>query len=91
LTNSGSVLEVSGASSVRQGDSFWPLLTEATPVALLLPKPCHVNPTHLVFTVSHQLPYFFVNEKAMMYQQIKCIPTLKHISNTRNLKYKKHV
>jgi len=32
--------------SVRHGGGFWHLLTEVTPVALQLPKPCHINTMH---------------------------------------------
>jgi len=43
LASSGSVLEPAGTGSVGHGRSFLKLLTEATPVAPLLPKPCHTN------------------------------------------------
>jgi len=39
LASGGSVLELSGTGSVGHRGSFWQLLTEATPVAPLLPKP----------------------------------------------------
>jgi len=45
--SSGSILELADIGSIRHGGSFWQLLTEATPVALPLPKPCHTNPLHL--------------------------------------------
>jgi len=38
--------ELVGIGSVRHRGSFWQLLTEATSVAPLLPKPCHANPVH---------------------------------------------
>jgi len=44
LARSGSILERAGIGSIRHRGSFWQLLTEATPVAPLLPKPCHTNP-----------------------------------------------
>ena len=47
LARGGSILEPAGIGSVRHRGSFWQLLTEATPVATPLPKPCHANPTHL--------------------------------------------
>jgi len=40
LASGGSILEPTGTGSVRHGGSFWELLTEATPVAPPLPKPC---------------------------------------------------
>jgi len=46
LASGGSVLEPAGTGSVGHGGSFWQLLTEATPVAPSLPKPCHTNPIH---------------------------------------------
>ena len=48
LASDGSVLELVGIGSVRHGWSFWHLLTEATPVALPPPKPCHANPQQSV-------------------------------------------
>jgi len=47
LASDGSVLELAGISLIGHGGSFWQLLTEATPVALLLPKPCHANAVQL--------------------------------------------
>jgi len=44
----GSVVELAGVGSVGHRGRFWQLLTEATPVAPLLPKPCHSNPLHIV-------------------------------------------
>jgi len=44
LASDGSVLEPAGVGSIRYGGCFQQLLTEATPVAPLLPKPCHTNP-----------------------------------------------
>jgi len=44
LASGGSVVESAGIGSVGRGGSFWQLLTEATPIAPLLPKPCHANP-----------------------------------------------
>ncbi|KAM6059669.1 uncharacterized protein LJ206_014270 isoform 2-T2 [Theristicus caerulescens] len=44
LASGESVLELAGTGSVGHGGSFWHHLTEATPAALWLPKPCHVNP-----------------------------------------------
>jgi len=46
LGSSGSVLEPSSTGFIRHGGSFWKLLTEATAIAPLLPKPCHANPQH---------------------------------------------
>jgi len=46
LASSGSVLEPAGSGSVRQGESCWQLLTEATPVAPLLP---HANTIHSTY------------------------------------------
>jgi len=43
LASGGSHLEPSGTGCVRHGGSFWQLLTEATPIAPPLPKPCHAN------------------------------------------------
>ena len=43
LASSRSILELAGIGSVRHGGSFWQVLTEATPLAPLLPKPCHAN------------------------------------------------
>ena len=51
LPSSGSVLEPAGIGSVGHRGSFQQLLTEATPVTLMLPKPCHTNPIqHLINT-----------------------------------------
>jgi len=44
LASGGSILELAGTGCIRHGGSFWQLLTEATPTAPLLPKPCHANP-----------------------------------------------
>jgi len=44
LASSRSTLELAGTGSVGHGGSFWQLLTEASPVSPLLPKPCHTNP-----------------------------------------------
>jgi len=41
LASGGSVLEVAGIGSIRNGGSFRQLLTESTPIAPPLPKPCH--------------------------------------------------
>jgi len=46
LASGGSVLEPAGVGSSGLRESFWQLLTEATPVAPLLPTPWHVNPVH---------------------------------------------
>jgi len=43
LASSGSVLELAGIAAVRHRGIFSQLLTEATPVAHPLPKPCHAN------------------------------------------------
>jgi len=43
LARGGSVLELAGTGSVRHGGSFEQLLTEGTPIAHPLPKPCHAN------------------------------------------------
>jgi len=44
LASSRSVLELAGIGSFGHRRSFQQLLTEGTPVAPLLPKPCHANP-----------------------------------------------
>jgi len=44
LASGVSILELAGTGFVRHGGSFSQLLTEATPIAPLLPKPCHANP-----------------------------------------------
>jgi len=44
LASGGSILEPAGIGSIRHGGSFSQLLTEATPTAAPLPKPCHSNP-----------------------------------------------
>jgi len=44
LASGGSVLEPAGTGFTRHGGSFLQLLTEVTPIAPLLPKPCHANP-----------------------------------------------
>jgi len=46
LASGGSVLEPAGTGCIRHGGSFSQLLTEATPMAPPLPKPCHANPQH---------------------------------------------
>lgn len=46
FVGSESVLEPSGIGSVGHGGSFQKLLTEATTVASLLPKPAYANPVH---------------------------------------------
>ena len=46
LASSRSVLEPAGTGCIRYGGSFSQLLTEATPIAPLLPKSCHTNPEH---------------------------------------------
>jgi len=43
LASSGSVLELAGTGFIRHGRSVSQLLTEATPIAPPLPKPCHAN------------------------------------------------
>ena len=53
LASGESVLELVGIGSIRHGGSFWQLLTEATPVASPLPKPCHANPVQPHCSVSH--------------------------------------
>lgn len=45
LASRGSVLEPGGLGSIRHRRSFSQLVTEATPVALPLPKPCQANLT----------------------------------------------
>jgi len=44
LASGGSILEPAGTGFIRYGGSFSQLLTEATPIAPPLPKPCHANP-----------------------------------------------
>jgi len=44
LPSGGSVLESAGTGFIRHGGSFSQLLTEATPIAPLLQKPCCENP-----------------------------------------------
>jgi len=44
FASGGSVLEPTGPGFIRHGGSFSQLLTEATPIARLLPKLYHVNP-----------------------------------------------
>jgi len=44
LASSESVLEPAGTDFVRCGGSFLQVLTEATPIAPPLLKPCHANP-----------------------------------------------
>jgi len=46
LASGVSVLEPAGIESVGHRGSLYQLLTEATPVAPLLPKPWHANPIH---------------------------------------------
>jgi len=43
LASGGSISEPAGTGFIRHGGSFLQLLTEATPIAPLLPKPCHQN------------------------------------------------
>jgi len=43
LASGGSVLEPAGTGFIRHGGSFSQLLTEATPIAPPLPKPCHTQ------------------------------------------------
>jgi len=43
LASSGSILELTGTGFIRPGGSFSQLLTESTPTAPLLQKPCHAN------------------------------------------------
>jgi len=45
LASGGSVLEPTGIDSYQTWEKQ--LLTEATPVAPTLPKPCHTNPVQL--------------------------------------------
>jgi len=44
MGSGGSILEPSGTVFIRHGGSFFQLLTEATPIAPPLPKPCHESP-----------------------------------------------
>jgi len=44
LGSSRSVSEPAGTGFIRHGGSFLQLLTEATPISPLLPKPCHAKP-----------------------------------------------
>jgi len=44
LASGGPILEPAGTGFIRHGRSFSQLLTEATPIALPLPKSCHANP-----------------------------------------------
>jgi len=44
LASGGSTLVPAGTGFSRHRGSFWQLLTEATPIAPQLPKPCHANP-----------------------------------------------
>ena len=46
LASSRSILEPGGTGSIRHRGSFSQLVTEATPIAPLLPKSCHTNPQH---------------------------------------------
>jgi len=43
LGSGRSVLEPSGTGFIRYSGSFWQLLTETTPTAPPLSKPCHTN------------------------------------------------
>jgi len=56
LASGGSILEPAGTGSVRHGGSFSQLLTEATPIAPWLPKPCHANPQQKVLFVKILIP-----------------------------------
>lgn len=47
LASSVTILKLAGIGSIRHGGSFLQLLTEVTPVAFLLPNPCHVNTIQL--------------------------------------------
>ena len=49
LASGGSTFEPAGIGSVGHRGRFWQLLTEATPVAPPLPKPCHANPVHFLW------------------------------------------
>lgn len=40
----GYIFGPAGIGYLGQGEDFWKLLTEATPILPLLPKPCHANP-----------------------------------------------
>jgi len=44
LASGQSVLELVATAFIRHGGSFSQLLTEAPPIAPLLPTPCHANP-----------------------------------------------
>jgi len=44
LGSGRSVLEPAGTGFIKHRASFWQLLTEATAIAPLLPKPCRANP-----------------------------------------------
>ena len=44
LASGGFILEPSGTGFITHGGSFSQLLTETTPIAPLLPKPCHTYP-----------------------------------------------
>jgi len=44
LASTGSNFEPAGIGSTGHRGNFWQLLTEATAVAPLLPKPSHANP-----------------------------------------------
>lgn len=54
LASSGSSLEPAVIASVRHVGSFWQLLTETAPAALLLPKPYHTNPAQEVYTYDNE-------------------------------------
>jgi len=43
LASGESIWELAGIGSIGHGGSFWQLLAEATPVAPVLPKPCHAS------------------------------------------------
>jgi len=55
LASGRSILELTGTGSVRHGESFYQLLTEATPIASPLPKPCHANPQQLAAQKANQI------------------------------------
>jgi len=63
LASGGSILEPVGIGSIRYGRSLSQLLTEATPTASLLPKPCHANPHHQPSALQHPaLPAFVLSQ-----------------------------
>jgi len=63
LASGRSVLALADIGYMRHGGSFSQLLTEATPTAPLLPKPCHANPQQVVaeVLVCLQLKYYPVS------------------------------